>query len=98
MKLSQLSVLPLRKPSLLRAILLPLAALAVSMRLAGFPDLSALHRSPWQALLVPFGCLGVVDAFRCLQRRWSLYHAGILILLYANLITLATIVFLWLCS
>lgn len=37
---------------------------------------------------------GMAETARCLERRWSLYHAGILLLLYSNLMILAMIVFL----
>ncbi len=85
-----------RKRSLARGILLALAALAASLRLEGFPDTGALHRSPWQILVLPIACWAMIDTFRCLGRRWSLYHAGVLILLYSELMILALVLFLWL--
>jgi len=51
------NLLRLRKPSLVRGMLLSLGAFAASLRLAGFPDINALHGSPWQILgawLKPF--------------------------------------------
>jgi hypothetical protein len=33
---------------------------------------------------------------RCLQRRWSFYHGGVLLLLYADVLVLALVVFLML--
>jgi hypothetical protein len=36
----------------------------------------------------------MAETARCLQRKWSFYHAGVLILLYADLMILATIVVL----
>jgi hypothetical protein len=35
------------------------------------------------------------DTARCLDRTWSLYHGGVLILLYSELMILAMVVFLW---
>ncbi len=67
---------------------------AASLRLAGFPDINALHGSAWQIALVPVVCWGMIDTARCLGRRWSLYHAGVLILLYSELMVLALTVFL----
>jgi hypothetical protein len=32
------------------------------------------------------------ETARCLRRKWSLYHAGVLILLYSDLMILAAIV------
>jgi hypothetical protein len=37
----------------------------------------------------------MVETARCLERRWSLYHAGVLILLYTELMILAMVLFLW---
>jgi hypothetical protein len=36
----------------------------------------------------------MAETARCLRREWSLYHAGVLILLYTDLMILAGIVFL----
>jgi hypothetical protein len=90
-----MSLFRLRQPSLARGVLLALGALAASLRLAGFPFASAPQASPWQILLVPLVCWGMVDTFRCLGRRWSFYHAGVLILLYSELMILAMVMFLW---
>ena len=38
---------------------------------------------------------GMVETARCLDRRWSLYHAGVLILLYSELMILVMVLFLW---
>lgn len=38
----------------------------------------------------------MIETARCLGRRWSFYHAGVLILLYAELMILAMVLFLWL--
>lgn len=85
----------IHKRSLTRGTLLALGALAVSMRLAGFPDVAALHASNWQVAVVPFACWAMVETARCLKRRWSFYHAGALILLYCELMILGMVLFLW---
>jgi hypothetical protein len=85
----------LQSKSLLRGILLALGAFAASLRLAGFPHIENLHGSQWQIAAVPFACWGMVETARCLGRRWSLYHAGVLILLYSELMILAMVLFLW---
>jgi hypothetical protein len=36
----------------------------------------------------------MAETVRCLKRKWSLYHAGVLILLYTDLMVLAGIVVL----
>ena len=88
------SIFRLRQKSLIRAILLSLGAFAASLRLAGFPDIRALHGSSWQILALLVAAWGMAETARCLQRRWSFYHAGVLILLYVDLMILAGIVVL----
>jgi hypothetical protein len=89
------TVFQLRKRSLVRGVVLSMSALAGSMRLAGFPDADHLHASIWQFLPVAAAAWGMVDTARCLERKWSLYHAGVLILLYSELMILAMAVFFW---
>jgi hypothetical protein len=36
----------------------------------------------------------MIDTARCLRPKWSLYHAGVLILLYSELMILALVMFL----
>jgi len=82
----------MRQKSLPRGILLSLTAFVGSLRLAGFPDVDNLHSSRWHYLAVLVALWGMVETGRCLRRRWSLYHAGVILLLYADLMILATIV------
>lgn len=95
-QLSRLNFFHPRRPSLARGVLLALGAMAVSLRLAGFPQAEAFRPSPWQVLLAPVVLLAMFDTARCLRRRWSFYHAGVLLLLYAELMILALVLFLWL--
>jgi uncharacterized protein with PIN domain len=92
--LPRLSIFRLRRRSLVRGILLSLGAFAASLRLAGFPDIYALHGSRWQILVALIAACGMVETARCLHRKWSLYHAGVLILLYSELMILALVLFL----
>jgi hypothetical protein len=87
-------ILRLRERSLVRGIVLAMAAFAVSLRLAGFPYIELLHGSRWQIAVLAMAVWGLVETARCLRRKWSLYHAGVLILLYSELMILAMIVFL----
>jgi hypothetical protein len=64
------------------------------LRLAGFPSIQNLHSSPWQIVALLVGAWGMAETARCLQRRWNFYHAGVLLLLYADLMMLAAIVVL----
>jgi hypothetical protein len=88
------NIFRLRQKSLLRATLLSLGAFAASLRLAGFPYFDNLHGSHWQFLALLVAAWGMVETARCLRRKWSIYHAGVLILLYTGLMILAGIVFL----
>jgi hypothetical protein len=84
-----------RRRSLLRGVVLSVGALLGTMRLAGFPDAAHLHGSVWQFLPVVAAAWGMVDTARCLSRKWSLYHAGVLIMLYSELMILAMALFFW---
>ena len=88
------NIFRLRQKSLLRAILLSLGAFAASLRLAGFPNIDNLHGSHWQFLALLVAAWGMAETARCLRREWILYHAGVLILLYTDLMILAGIVVL----
>ena len=92
--LPRFAIFRLKQKSLPRGVLLSLGAFAVSLLLAGFPHIENLHGSRWQIVMLFLGAWGMGETFRCLQRRWSLYHAGVLLLLYADLMILAMIVFL----
>jgi hypothetical protein len=87
-----LRIFRLRQKSLVRAVLLSLGAFAASLHLAGFPHLESLHGSYWQILALLVAVWGMAETARCLQRKWSFYHAGVLILLYSELMILAAIV------
>lgn len=86
------SIFRLRQRSLLRALALSLGAFLVSLRLAGFPHIENLHGSRWQLVALVVALWGMAETFRCINRKWSLYHAGILLLLYTDLMILAMIV------
>ena len=86
----------LQKRSLVRGTLLALGAFALSLRLGGFPDIRALHSSPWQIVPALLAFLGMIETARCLNRRWSLYHLGVLMLLYTDLMILAMAALLFL--
>ena len=80
-----------RNRSLLRASLLVLIGLGTAILISGFPQ---IHPS----LLIIFPALaaiaGTADTVRCMQRRWSLYHGGVLLLIYMDLMALCMILFL----
>jgi hypothetical protein len=91
---SPFAIFHLRQKSLVRGVALSLGAFIASLRLAGFPAIENLHSSYWQIVLLFVEAWGMGEIARCLQRRWSLYHGGVLLLLYADLMILAMMVFL----
>lgn len=86
----------LRQRSLLRGILLAIAAFVTSLLLGGFPNINALHSSHWQIFAALVAFWGMVETARCLDREWTLYHAGVLLMLYTDLMILAMAVVLFL--
>ena len=91
---SPLTIVRLRQKSLVRGILLSLASFISSLLLAGFPHLENLHGSSWQIVALIAGAWGMAETGRCMRNKWSLYSAGVLILLYSDLVILMLIVFL----
>lgn len=79
-----------RRRSLLRGNILVLSSLLISLFLSDFP-----HNHPNLLILIPalLATLGTADTVRCMQRRWSLYHAGIILCIYMDLMVLAMIFF-----
>jgi hypothetical protein len=88
------SIFRLRQRSLVRGIVLSLGAFIASLLLAGFPHIEKLHGSSWQFASLLVAAWGMAETGRCLRGKWSLYHAGVLLLLYSDLMILTLIVFL----
>lgn len=75
-------------------MILSLGAFVASLLLAGFPHIENLHGSYWQIAMLFLEAWGMGEVARCLQRKWSFYHGGVLLLLYADLMILTMMVFL----
>ena len=80
-----------QRKSLIRGTLLALGSLWMSFRLSGFPE---VHVCLWLIAPLLVTCAATWDTARCLQKRWSFYHGGVLLLLYVDLMTLLMISFL----
>ncbi|HXC94101.1 MAG TPA: hypothetical protein VNU92_00290 [Edaphobacter sp.] len=80
-----------RARSLSRGFVLVLAGLGTAILLSHFPD---IRPNPLIALPLLGAVAGTVDTVRCMQRRWSLYHGGVLLLIYMDLMALCMILFL----
>lgn len=73
-----------------------MGAFLLSLRLGGFPNINALHASQWQIISALIAFWAMVETARCLGRRWTLYHAGVLLLLCTDLMILAMAMVLFL--
>lgn len=91
MPLPRTNLLNLGRASLLRGALLPLLAMALGFWCTGFPE---PHPSLWLLVSAGLAAWGAVDCFRSLTKKWSLLHAGVLLLFYTNMMILATILFM----
>jgi len=82
------SLLNPRQGSLLRSNLLVLLSLAIAFPLSDFP-----HNRPTPLLLLPtiLAVLGTADTTRCIRKRWSFYHGGVLLCIYMDLMAVALI-------
>jgi hypothetical protein len=93
--LPRTSIFRLRQKSLARGIVLAMGSFIISLRLAGFPDINALHSSNWQMVPALLEFWGMIETARCLSRRqWSMHHGGVLIILYTEVMILGMAVFL----
>lgn len=81
----------LRRRSLIRGNALVFVSLTVAALLSDFP-----HNRATLLLLLPTGAAiaGTAETVRCLQRRWSFYHAGVLLCVYMDLMAVSIITFL----
>jgi len=85
------AVFNVRAKSLLRGTILVLLGLIFAIRCAGFPD---VHPSLWVIIPAVSAFYGTWETTRCLRRRWSFYHFSVMLLLYADVLVLALILFL----
>ena len=80
-----------RHRSLLRGNLLVLSSLLTAFLLSHFPSNRATP-----LLLIPSAAvlLGTADTVRCIRRRWSFYHGGVVLCIYMDLMAMCMILFL----
>ena len=88
--LSSLAVFHLRRRSLLRGNLLVLGSLAASFPLSGFP---VSRRAPLLVVPAVLALCGTLETLRCLRPRWSLYHGGVILLLFMDMMSICLILF-----
>jgi len=88
MALALPKILDLRRRSLIRGNVLVLGSLAAAFVLSDFP-----HNHATLLLLIPtvLAMAGTVDSIRCMRKRWSFYHGGVLLCIYMDLMAIALI-------
>lgn len=84
------TILNPRVHSLLRASVLVLGSLIIAVPLSHYPQ---IRRAPLLVLPVLVAFAGTIDTIRCIQRRWSFYHAGVILCIYMDMMTLALMLF-----
>jgi hypothetical protein len=87
------AVFNIRARSLVRGAVLMVGSLVLAFTVGGFPN---VHASLLMVVPVALAAWATWETTRCLQRRWSFYHGGVLLLLYADVLVLALVVFLML--
>jgi|GEM_PF-434386 len=80
----------LRLHSLARGNLVVLGSLLVATLLSRAPHLRA---TPLLLLPTCSCLLGTADTLRCMRRRWSFYHGGVLLCIYMDLMALTLVLF-----
>ncbi len=76
--------------SVVRGNVLVLVSLAAAFFLSDFP-----HNRATFLLAIPavVSIAGTLDTIRCMQRRWSFYHGGVLLCIYMDLMAVSMILF-----
>jgi hypothetical protein len=88
--LSSFAVFNFRRHSLFRGNALVLGSFAASFRLSGFP---ASRATPLLILPALLATVGTIDTLRCLRPHRDLYHAGIVLCLFMDMLALCLIFF-----
>ncbi len=81
-------VLNPRRRSLVRGNALVLCSLVLAFFLSDFP-----HNRQTLLLLIPalLSIGGTIDTVRCIRRRWSFYHGGVILCIYMDMMAVTMI-------
>jgi hypothetical protein len=79
-----------RLRSLARGNTIVLVSLAIATPMSGFPH---LRTNPLLVLPALVCMAGTADTVRCMRKRWSFYHGGVLLCLYMDLLAITLILF-----
>ena len=85
--------LNLRRRSLARGSILVFGSLFFAYVLM---DMSHLRPTPLLLLPILLSLAGAADTARCMRKQWDFYHAGVLLLLYADLMAITLLLFIFL--
>jgi hypothetical protein len=85
------AVFHLGRRSLLRGNLLVLGSVVISFPLAGFPG---ARRDPFMVLPALLALVGTFETVRCVRPRWDFYHAGVILLLWMDMMAVCLVLFL----
>lgn len=84
------TVFDLRRKSLTRGNLLVLLSFVAAIFLSDFPHNRA---TLWLLMPCALAVLGTGETVRCIRRRWSFYHAGVILCIYMDLMAVCMIFF-----
>jgi len=79
-----------RVKSLARGNLIVLGSLALATWISHAPH---LRPTLWLILPTLGTLLGTADTVRCMRRRWSFYHGGVLLCIYMDLMAITMVLF-----
>ena len=79
-----------RRPSLARGNILVGLSVLAAIFISHFP-----HLRPTLLLIPPalLSFAGTAETVRCIQRRWSLYHGGVILCIYMDLMAVSLVFF-----
>jgi hypothetical protein len=79
-----------RRPSLARGNILVGSSVLAAIFISHFP-----HIRPTLLLIPPalLSFIGTAETVRCIQRRWSLYHGGVILCIYMDLMAVSLVLF-----
>lgn len=69
-----------------------LGSFLVAVKLSGFPQ---RHATAFLAIPAIIALAGLLDTLRCMGGRWNLYHGGVLLCIYMDLMAISLIFFFW---
>jgi hypothetical protein len=88
--LSSFAIFNLRRRSLVRGTILVLGSFAASFPLSGFPQTRA---APLLVIPAVLGMAGTLDTLRCMRPQRDLYHAGVILCIFMDMLAVCLILF-----